>query len=357
VAITIASGAQAIFNNGTSRATNTQSITSTTSDPFYIGAFGGLGQYYSGQLAEVIIYNRTITSTERIQLEGYLAWKWGLQANLAVGHTYISRNPNLSSFIPTDISNCALWLDASDRSSASLTVNGSNIVTAWNDKASGNSATVSGSPVYSATGINSRPGVAITITDRFFFEPISNPANTQNLTFFGLANLTSPTGTSFGRLISCSNTSDGTTNNDFSLDRNLAVANIPTDTLIGLYRNGATTSSTPVALNTAFITGGVCNFTAGTNTLYIDGVAQTSPGTTTGTFTFNRIGIGANVNTKVNTGSDSWIGYISEVIIYYTNLTDQQRQTVEGYLAWKWGTQSSLASTHPYKNFYPLKVN
>ena len=44
---------------------------------------------------------------------------------------------------------------------------------------------------------------------------------------------------------------------------------------------------------------------------------------------------------------------ISEYIVYDANLTSTQRQIVEGYLAWKWGFQSSLISTHPYFTVAP----
>jgi hypothetical protein len=43
-------------------------------------------------------------------------------------------------------------------------------------------------------------------------------------------------------------------------------------------------------------------------------------------------------------------GNYYEVISYNTFLNTTDRQTVEGYLAWKWGLVSSLPATHPYKN-------
>ena len=39
---------------------------------------------------------------------------------------------------------------------------------------------------------------------------------------------------------------------------------------------------------------------------------------------------------------------LGEMISYYTSLTTTQRQTIEGYLAAKWGLQSQLPATHPY---------
>lgn len=45
--------------------------------------------------------------------------------------------------------------------------------------------------------------------------------------------------------------------------------------------------------------------------------------------------------------------YVSEFLIYNVALTDTPRQKIEGYLAWKWGLQSSLPAGHPYKTAAP----
>jgi hypothetical protein len=42
-------------------------------------------------------------------------------------------------------------------------------------------------------------------------------------------------------------------------------------------------------------------------------------------------------------------GYIAETLVYNRALSTDDRQTVEGYLAWKWGLQTTLPSTHPYR--------
>ena len=43
---------------------------------------------------------------------------------------------------------------------------------------------------------------------------------------------------------------------------------------------------------------------------------------------------------------------INEIVIT-SNLSTTERQKMEGYLAWKWGIQSSLPAGHPYKNAAP----
>ena len=46
-------------------------------------------------------------------------------------------------------------------------------------------------------------------------------------------------------------------------------------------------------------------------------------------------------------------GSIAEVAIFNNQLTTDNRQKVEGYLAWKWGINSSLPKTHPYSGSAP----
>jgi hypothetical protein len=72
-------------------------------------------------------------------------------------------------------------------------------------------------------------------------------------------------------------------------------------------------------------------------TPYVNGnVCITKTGTTGA---FSNFYIGNEVG-----GTQPWYGNISEIIVYNGILTTNQRQQVEGYLAWKWGLVSSLNS-------------
>ena len=44
---------------------------------------------------------------------------------------------------------------------------------------------------------------------------------------------------------------------------------------------------------------------------------------------------------------------MSEILVYNTSLSLSDRQSVEGYLAWKWGLQTTLPLSHPYYLFPP----
>jgi hypothetical protein len=64
-------------------------------DFFQIGArtSSSTGNNLSGSVAEVLVYNYTMLTQDRQFLEGYLAWKWGIQGNLPAGHPYLSVGP------------------------------------------------------------------------------------------------------------------------------------------------------------------------------------------------------------------------------------------------------------------------
>jgi hypothetical protein len=341
VAITIASGAQAIFNNGTSRATNNKTITSTNSDPFFIGAFGGTQQYYTGQLAEVIIYNRTVTSTERIQLEGYLAWKWGLQGNLAAGHSYISRNPTLSPFRPTDISASSLWLDAADRSSIALS--GSN-VTSWIDKSgNGRNATSVNSPTITTGALNGQSVISFGGTP--YMTTTLSLGTTQALTLFTVARPGSLGG--FQSVVSIN--ANGAT-------RPFNLMMYATDVGFWIFSGGtgATDGNVSTLLSSTSRYDINANYWSPNLTqVNINGTSYASSANAPSSLSSTRTLLVAAAQGLI----ERWTGNIAEIILYSATLTTPERQQVEGYLAWKWGLQGNLPSTHPFKNFYPLKTN
>jgi hypothetical protein len=91
------SSAWALDVNGTNYFTDTSNTFSTSTAPLLGHATGTGGNVYlNGQIAEVIDCNDYLTTAEKEQVEGYLAWKWGLQASLPVGHTYASAAPTVS---------------------------------------------------------------------------------------------------------------------------------------------------------------------------------------------------------------------------------------------------------------------
>ncbi len=51
--------------------------------------------FFAGNLGEIIMTSSELSTADRQRVEGYLAWKWGLEANLPAGHPYKSLPPTI----------------------------------------------------------------------------------------------------------------------------------------------------------------------------------------------------------------------------------------------------------------------
>lgn len=82
------------YQNGTNQGSNgTINANSAFTDNI---CYLGNDQYSSslaGNIAEVIFCDEKNTDADRQKIEGYLAWKWGLQASLPVDHPYKNAAP------------------------------------------------------------------------------------------------------------------------------------------------------------------------------------------------------------------------------------------------------------------------
>jgi len=60
----------------------------------YIGRLEGNGEYkLIGAIGELIVLDAVPSVATRQKLEGYLAWKFGLEGNLPTGHPYKGHRP------------------------------------------------------------------------------------------------------------------------------------------------------------------------------------------------------------------------------------------------------------------------
>ena len=323
---------------------------------FNAGSFGY-------DFAEVIVYGSTLSISQVREVEGYLAWKWGLVASLPAGHTYFNNNsiypfpsttPALtrsisSIFKPTNYAGCQLWLDAWDplgngsRQKSPLTL------TSWADKStSARHATMfNGTNIsYSPTAFNNRPAFLFTQTQNMSSAAAAGTFPTA-ITFFmvyqrtgggtydtlvtrGVGNLAAPidlytiiSNGTFGHFIG-----NGTA---FSAYDTTSGSNFTNVTTPSLYYANATAAS---GLLDAF------NFATPTDP---------SSGILTGVY-YGDTGTAIYIGTRADSVT-KLTASVAEVIVYSTTPSDPQRQNIEGYLAWKWGLQ--LPASHPYKNYPP----
>jgi hypothetical protein len=90
------SSTMAVYLNGTLQASGvTQAGTTPVTGPLFInGQAGTSTNSYQSYLAEVVVFNTGLTQANRQLVEGYLAWKWGMQSLLPVIHPYYAAGPS-----------------------------------------------------------------------------------------------------------------------------------------------------------------------------------------------------------------------------------------------------------------------
>ena len=153
---------------------------SDTSSTFLIcNENGSLTQTVIGEL---IVYNSLVSDEQRQQIEGYLAWKWGLNTSIPTTHPHYSLRPFGRIFQPIDIENCQLWLDAAD---SSAVITSGTAVTAWVDKSG------YGRTLYQATGsgtttyVSYGPGYSVKLNNSYMYT--FNPVDLTTYTVFIVA--------------------------------------------------------------------------------------------------------------------------------------------------------------------------
>ena len=315
----------------------------------------GWGVVANVRLYEVISYKgATLLTTPQIQqIEGYLAQKWGLTANLPPGHpgltqtiytsNYNAKNPGIATtpsramtnlpytnlFSPTSssIGACQLWLDGTDTAGTGTPPANGTTVSTWVDK-SGNGRNA----VAVVAGTYSSAQKSITFSGTNYYNSSYTAAPTSE-TLFVVFNLTTNAGPFMISGAACGGRSAAT----YTITRFAGGANCYS-------WGGVTTDTITTGVNTlgVIVTDGTNNYASLQASLTLSGPGSVSY--TGGVTTY--IGAHSGPNYLTN-------GYIYEVIAYNSVLGTTQRQLVEGYLAWKWGLTSSLPSTHPFKSVPP----
>jgi len=82
------------FSQPTYQTDDTQTWPSAAATGFQIGGRHASGAAYGDKyISEVVGCNIKLSTEDRQKLEGYLAWKWGLESDLPVGHPYAASPP------------------------------------------------------------------------------------------------------------------------------------------------------------------------------------------------------------------------------------------------------------------------
>lgn len=315
------------------------SNSSTAAATYQIGTTRSCcGDVYTYDLGELVVYDGTAPTSIAQQLEGYLAWKWGVQGSLPTTHPYYRVLPSTPRFAPPQLSGLVLWMDPTD--STTLTLSGSS-VTQWRDK-SASAATftaVNANPTYNASLINGLPALDLTNASGFISSTTQNLTASLSLAMVivvksgigGWGSFFTHGGRDLDFAMERNSISSGTTL-QFQTANDNAGANLTfTTDQVALYLGTMTTGTSRFFSRFG---GGTTSTSTGTNSLTL--------GTGLKTIRIGRSDVGENCNS-----------FIGEVVYFNRVLSTSERQQVEGYLAWKWGLQASLPSTHPYARFTP----
>ena len=241
---------------------------------------------------------------------------------------FASSSETVVEWTPADITT-ALWLDAAD--SDTIMLNGSN-VSQWNDKSTNDKhATQGGStaqPAYTSGGLN---GLNIIEFDGSNDKLTSTHTfNINNQSVFMVARARSGTEQRFMGM-------RPTTNGRWYLRSNLIMKGSasfsPSDDTNWriMYLSGSSTQA-------------ISSINAAAPTAVADTYSATVPNTRIGASTEAAGGSTPDVYGNVA---------ISEVIMLAGTPSDEDRQKIEGYLAWKWGLEANLPSGHPYEDGPP----
>ena len=330
----------ALYRNGTLVGSFPTFGSVALNDVVALGANRALdgGSLFNGAIAEVLMYNSVLTTAQRQQVEGYLAWKWNASSQLGPTQPFsiaplapfpFRTTPFIGSFnqwLPNQISNMQLWLDASEPSLFTLSP-GTTTVTAVTDR---NTPAKTLSVVNTVTYTN-RTAINFTNTDgRFTLTGMPSPP--YDYFFVARANASSAN----WRTLLRSAGAPGT--HQFLLQNATDNAGIWS----GSFSQLGTATMTPNEQAMFYMSMSSANtFTGSKNgAIALSSIALAA----TNEFVIQIIGNGL--------GGQPF-GELQELVVYSGTLTTGARQNVEGYLAWKWGLQGSLPGNHPFKFFPP----
>jgi hypothetical protein len=297
-------------------------------------------------LCEFIATSNALSTSDREQVEGYLASKWGLTAQLPTTHPYSNFLPSgeqwFSPTTPSSISGLISWFDMSypDQTLTSIT-----------DRADSTLYTISSGSTnvtasFSLSNINGLPSL-------FFPGPLS-PNNIYN----NFLIKQTPNVSSSGTFIIVTGSGARFTGYSPSIlagyrngPRFSYVSGSPFGGYVSLSTNQTYASSIPgtttLAFNIlAFSWKGTTAYVTvnGSGTQVLRNLERVVPGN-------SLLCIGGEPLSTNGRGLNTNIG---EVLCYNQYLEPTSRQLLEGYLAQKWGFESKLPATHPYSQQSPI---
>lgn len=318
--------------------TNTTGTTSVTitegtltwaagSAPVWIGRSDS-NECINSYISEIAYFQSVLSTADRQKMEGYLAWKYGLNTYLPAGHPHLSAPPG--AFTPLTVSGLGIqvWLDGADPAGTGTAPADTASVATWVDKSgNGYNFTATTAALYSTA--NKAPYFNNSYyTSAYTAAPVTE----TGFVVFKLNSTAAP------QIIIGANNGG----------REVSVAN--TFGQFGIIKSQVAWGQTVSGLTNSTTTLSTWQITSQTNTyISLNGALSLSGPTNIGTFTGGvTTGLGREATSSIPV-----YGWVMEIVMFNTQLSQTNQQKMEGYLAWKWGSQASLPAGHPYYSSAP----
>lgn len=334
----------------------------------YFGDYDGLGNNNTAYaFKEIIVYSGPLTASSISQIHYYLGQKYGLTQTQFQSNNSFALYPPISgqAFSPVTIPSLVAWYDAMDPFFNSNVLPSENsTITNWIDK-SGFSrnlrAFTAGTGAIRYVTQNTYPSIYLNgsgATNPALFSTINSTINGVDLTqytHFNVCTGVTPVG---NQVVFCalpetgSNTYNSLAGFGFYIDsdgnqRNRFYGSILTNIVTNANPTSGNAYPRALASYTETRTGALVSYINGSN-------GSTDSDAITRSFTAQGFGMGVDfIGATAVTAGLTIQTNVHEAIVYNTVLPNPERQRVEGYLAWKWGLNRSLPTTHPYFSFPP----
>lgn len=302
-----AGATQSLSIDAATPVTNSFGLNEPGVDAAFIGADEGAGGFLTGSIAEIILYNRALSTTEIRDINRYLATKWAI---------------NISA--PDNIGGLALWLDAND--SSTITESGG-LVSQWDDK-SGN-----GNDALQGTGANQPLLVNNLFSGKaaIRFDGINDRLATDGTFAIG-SNVT----------MFVVSKASATNNKQVFIEQSVTLGandgiqfNSRGNRPVGV-RNSAVSVVPPTNTNWMGINLALGSFTYDGASLkyFFNGTIQN---TTSGSISNNLVTDNLYIGGRAASGTINTDGDICEILIYDKLLSAEEMDAVDIYLSSKWG--------------------
>ena len=280
-----------------------------------------------------------------------------------------------STWTPDDLTSLRAWYDADDSSTIfDATTGGSlpssgNDVARWEDKSGGGyhvtQATAANRPHYVTNTLNGRPVIectaqwltASTASDWTFLHDATGStvatvwqagASSNPDAAYGLFGTSDAVNSNIGTVLFWDDRAFVSRNE--VLVSTVAYGSAGNWTVANVTANGAMTPNAPHVLT--LTTDPANSTTANRSIIRVDAINKSNIVSSSSTYSTASPTYPLQLG-NVGNGLFPLTGYIAELIVCDTVVSSGDREKLEGYLAHKWGLESNLPSTHPYKNSAP----